>query len=71
MVKEAIENFIHHNNRMENKGLLWDCLKCEIRDLTISYSSAIARARRQAEQELIDKITVVTLWMVCVSCMFV
>ena len=29
------------------------------RGLTISYSSAIARARRQTEQELIDKITVI------------
>ena len=34
---------------------MWDCLKCETGGMT-SYSSAIARAQRQTEQELIDKM---------------
>ena len=58
MVKKVIENFILNNSYMEDKGLLWDCLKCEIRGQTVSYSSALTRERLKPEKELIDKISV-------------
>ena len=58
MVKKIIDNFILNNSYMEDKGLLWDCLKCEIRGQTVSYSSALAQERRKTEKELMDKISV-------------
>ena len=57
LIKTTIKDFTAEN-KIENKGLLWDCLKCKIRGATISYSSAIARKKREMENDLLNKINV-------------
>jgi hypothetical protein len=52
-VKECINETVECNKDLENKSLLWDLIKCNIRGMTvISYSSFKARERRHAENEL-------------------
>ena len=56
LIKDTIQTFHADNIKMENKGLLWDCLKCKIRGVTISYASAVAKERRKNETELLNRI---------------
>lgn len=55
LIKKAIANFAVFNKNLTNKALFWDCLKCEIRGRTISYSAALAKKRRKTEADLIQK----------------
>ena len=55
-MKKTIQNFkLLHKNEI-NKGLIWDALKCEIRGMTISYSSMKSKERRALEKKLLSKI---------------
>ena len=40
----------------DDKNLLWEYLKCQIRSDTIIYSGQKAKQRRQRERELVDKL---------------
>ena len=47
------------NQKLENKGLVWDIIKMEIRSATISCSAYKAKNRRELEQRLkieLDKL---------------
>ena len=64
MAKKIIDNFILNNSYMKDKGLLWDCLKCDFRGQTVSYSSALARERRKQKKSLWTKFLSLNLiWM--------
>jgi hypothetical protein len=47
------------NNKMENKGLLWDTIKMKIRGMTISYASYKAKQTRLIEKEIVNRLTTV------------
>ncbi len=55
-VKQTISDTYKENSNISDKGLLWDVIKCEIRGMTISYSSFKAKERREYEQALEEKI---------------
>ena len=47
------------DNKIENKGLLWDTLKMQIRGKTISYASYKAKQTRNSEKEILDRLLIV------------
>ena len=51
-IKQLIQDLTEQYNTLENKALLWDFIKCQIRGATISYASYLAKQRRQQEQYL-------------------
>ena len=57
-VKNVLQNCAEKYNNFENKSLLWDTIKCEIRTETISYASWKARQRRQLGQDLEKQLNI-------------
>ena len=55
-VNELIQENINANKEEEDKGLLWDSLKCSIIGMTISYSTQKARETRKLEKELKERL---------------
>ena len=51
-VKECIEQCNTKHANLENKGLLWDTMKMEIRGISISYASHKAKINRENETAL-------------------
>jgi hypothetical protein len=51
-VKECIIETVDDNKELENKCLLWDLIKCNIRGMTVNYSSFKAKCQRKLECEL-------------------
>jgi hypothetical protein len=51
-INAVIEREIVKNQKLENKGLLWDIIKMEIRSASISYSAYKAKKNRENEQRL-------------------
>ena len=41
-----------NSGHVENKTLVWDCIKCEIRGITISYCIKKAKEKRHYETKL-------------------
>ncbi len=54
-VKQTKSDTYENNSNMSDRGLLWDVIKCEIRGMTISYSSFKANERREYERALEEK----------------
>lgn len=57
-VKTCITNIVEINRDIENKNILWDTVKCSIRGMTIGYSSAKVKERRQHENEIMERLGV-------------
>ncbi len=55
-VKVCIANNIEQYKNFPNKGLVWDVVKCEIRGLTISFSTHLTRTRNQQEKDLATEL---------------
>ena len=55
MVKSELKS-ITENVIMENKNILWDFVKCQMRSITIAYSKKRATERRKAEKMLKEKL---------------
>ena len=55
LIKNTIKE-CNTETKLDDKGLLWDYLKCKIRGITISYSVAKAKQNRILESELLHKI---------------
>ena len=55
-IKEVLANCETKYSDLDNKALLWDAVKCEIRSETISYSSWKSKQKRLAGQELQRRI---------------
>jgi len=55
-IKQLIHDLTWQYDAYENKSLLWDYIKCEIRGATISYASYIAKQRRQQEHSLTNRL---------------
>ena len=51
-VKDLIHICTEKYKDVENKGLVWDTIKCEIRGMTIKFSKLKARLQRSREQNL-------------------
>jgi hypothetical protein len=47
IINAVIDREIVKNQKLENKGLLWDIIKMEIRSATISYSAYKAKKKRE------------------------
>lgn len=56
-VNECIESSRMTYKDTRNKGLLWDLIKCEIRGLTISYSSHISKLNKLHENNMNKELT--------------
>ena len=56
LIKKAIQQFRSMYSNVNNKGLLWDALKCEIRGITISFASHKAKEKRKLEAALQKKL---------------
>ena len=56
LVKQVISDTYKDNLHLEDKGLIWDFIKCKVRGSTISYSSYKAKERRKHENELLESI---------------
>ena len=57
-VKSCIRNVKTENECIENKGLLWDLIKCKIRGLTVSYSVRKRLLDNSQEKDLVKEIEV-------------
>jgi hypothetical protein len=55
-VKNCITENVELYGSMNDKGVLWDFIKCKLRGMTISHSSYKAKLRKQSELELLDKL---------------
>ena len=55
-VKTCIKETIDRNSELEDKGLLWDYVKCNVRGITISHASFKAKERRKYENEIKYKL---------------
>ena len=55
-VKTCINETVVTNKNIEDKTLLWDLLKCNIRGMTISHSSFKTKERNRLENELKFKL---------------
>ena len=51
-IKECIETNIEKYKTYDNKGLVWDTVKCDIRGLSISFSSHLKKTRNKYEDDL-------------------
>ena len=55
-IKELIHN-IKSSVQFEDKGMLWEYMKCQIRTDTMSYAGFKAKLNKKAEKELYDQLT--------------
>ena len=55
-IKESIQEFKRQYQQEKDKSLVWDTFKCEIRTVTLSYSSYKAKTLRQRESNLQNQI---------------
>jgi hypothetical protein len=55
-INAVIDQEIVKKQKLENKGLLWDIVKMEIRSATISYSAYKAKKTRENEQRLNNEL---------------
>lgn len=55
-IETLISKTVTENKNMENKGLLWDFIKCEIRKETISYSIRKAKDNKLKLKQLTENI---------------
>ena len=53
-IKEVIEDLKIQNQDITDKGLLWDYIKSEIRERTITYSKTQSKIKRECENELLN-----------------
>ena len=56
LVNQQIEKSKIQYQNLENKSLLWDIIKCDIRGITISYSSHKAKEMRKKENNLQERL---------------
>ena len=56
-LEESLVKWISEYETFENKGLLWDILKFEIRRFTISYSKNKAKQRKSKIKDLEQQLT--------------
>ena len=54
-LKENIKSYRNKYNYLEDKGLMCDLMKIEMRGLTTAYTKKIAESRRNEEQRHIVK----------------
>ena len=52
-----IPHFINKYQDLEDKGLLWELVKMEIRAFTISYSKQKARMKKDYEEDLLQEVS--------------
>ena len=52
---QCLETWINKYSQIENKQLLWELMKFEIRNYTIDFSKKLARKNRETEQNLVDR----------------
>jgi len=57
MVKTCISESRTVNNKLEDKGLLWDVIKCNIRGVTQSYAIRKRKLEREHEYKVMKEIT--------------
>ena len=55
-IKECIHECKIRYEDINNKGLIWDAVKCDIRTSTISYASYKAKETKKVEQDLLKRI---------------
>ena len=55
-VRSIISETFGENTHLEDKGILWELIKCKIRGMTISYSSYKAKEKHKYEDELKVKL---------------
>ncbi len=51
-IKNCITDSLNNYESLENKGLVWDLVKCDIRGLTVSFSSHLRKTRDKHEEDL-------------------
>jgi hypothetical protein len=56
-IKSVIADCKEKYQNLEDKRLLWDVMKCEIRADTISYACHKAKVQRRMELELSERLT--------------
>ncbi len=54
-VKQCITDCEAKYKDTVDRGLIWDAIKMEIRGISISYSSHLAKQQKKAEEELLSK----------------
>ena len=52
LIRNKINQLKEQYEQEENHGLKWDLIKCELRQLTITYSKQLAKSKRQHENSL-------------------
>lgn len=55
-VKELVPKLEADLIDMEDKGLKWDCIKCDIRSMTLSYSISMSKKRKEKVKKLTTKL---------------
>jgi exonuclease III len=56
IVKDTITECKDQYSYIEDKGMMWDAIKCEIRSRTISYTAWLSKLRRQEYNNLMNEI---------------
>ena len=56
IINRLIEECTTKYNNIENKSLVWDIIKCEIRGQTISYAAHKAKENRKREEQLHNRL---------------
>ena len=57
LVYKIIDESRNKYNILDDKSLVWDMIKCDIRGQTVSYSTHKARERRKHEQHVIQSLS--------------
>ena len=58
VINTLLENCVNKYKNVENKALVWDTIKCEIRGTTIEFTINKAKEKRQFEARLKSEIKV-------------
>ena len=56
LIKNLIKNCKAQYNNYENKALLWDIIKCQIRSETISYAASQSKLNKQVAKKLMKEL---------------